>query len=162
VSVRRTWTNLAPIPHMLMRSSTRRAVKETRQNWLGNDGTGSCCVREPELGLKKMVRLRRYAASARQPSPVGGLAHSTSARHRRADPAEARRRRAKAGWEAGIRTPITWSRATCPTVERPPSVERIARRGTFSLAEAREYGQALSPPNNNVLKAQSNMAIMAM
>ena len=25
------------------------------------------------------------------------------------------------GWEAGIRTPITWSRATCPTVERPPS-----------------------------------------
>ena len=25
------------------------------------------------------------------------------------------------GWEAGIRTPITWSRATCPTVERPPN-----------------------------------------
>ena len=25
------------------------------------------------------------------------------------------------GWEAGIRTPITWSRATCPTVGRPPS-----------------------------------------
>jgi hypothetical protein len=28
------------------------------------------------------------------------------------------------GWEAGIRTPITWSRATCPTVERPPSSTR--------------------------------------
>jgi site-specific DNA recombinase len=28
------------------------------------------------------------------------------------------------GWEAGIRTPITWSRATCPTVERPPSAGR--------------------------------------
>ena len=28
------------------------------------------------------------------------------------------------GWEAGIRTPITWSRATCPTVGRPPSVGR--------------------------------------
>ena len=28
------------------------------------------------------------------------------------------------GWEAGIRTPITWSRATCPTVERPPSSGR--------------------------------------
>ena len=39
-----------------------------------------------------------------------------------ADLDEARRRRAKSGWEAGIRTPITWSRATCPTVERPPSV----------------------------------------
>jgi hypothetical protein len=26
------------------------------------------------------------------------------------------------GWEAGIRTPITWSRATCPTVERPPKL----------------------------------------
>src|SRR5687768_5536871 len=25
------------------------------------------------------------------------------------------------GWEAGIRTPITASRAPCPTVERPPS-----------------------------------------
>src|SRR5438045_4000320 len=25
------------------------------------------------------------------------------------------------GWEAGIRTPIPWSRATCPTVGRPPS-----------------------------------------
>ena len=25
------------------------------------------------------------------------------------------------GWEAGIRTPITASRARCPTVERPPS-----------------------------------------
>jgi hypothetical protein len=27
----------------------------------------------------------------------------------------------KIGWEAGIRTPITASRARCPTVERPPS-----------------------------------------
>src|SRR5687768_152010 len=29
--------------------------------------------------------------------------------------------RAEDGWEAGIRTPITASRAPCPTVERPPS-----------------------------------------
>jgi hypothetical protein len=28
------------------------------------------------------------------------------------------------GWEAGIRTPIPWSRATCPTVGRPPSTSR--------------------------------------
>ena len=27
------------------------------------------------------------------------------------------------GWEAGIRTPIPWSRATCPTVGRPPNLE---------------------------------------
>ena len=26
------------------------------------------------------------------------------------------------GWEAGIRTPIPWSRATCPTVGRPPNL----------------------------------------
>jgi hypothetical protein len=32
------------------------------------------------------------------------------------------------GWEAGIRTPITWSRATCPTVERPPSLARVRGR----------------------------------
>src|ERR1051326_4210432 len=33
-----------------------------------------------------------------------------------------------AGWEAGIRTPIPWSRATCPTVGRPPSARGSARR----------------------------------
>ena len=33
------------------------------------------------------------------------------------------------GWEAGIRTPITWSRATCPTVERPPSARPRAPIG---------------------------------
>src|SRR5262249_13533147 len=33
------------------------------------------------------------------------------------------------GLEAGIRTPITWSRATCPTVERPPSMDGSNRQG---------------------------------
>lgn len=28
------------------------------------------------------------------------------------------------GWEAGTRTPIHWSRASCPTIERPPSRSR--------------------------------------
>src|SRR5262245_61593583 len=38
------------------------------------------------------------------------------------------------GWEAGIRTPITWSRATCPTVERPPNPGRgPVGRATASL-----------------------------
>ena len=41
---------------------------------------------------------------------------------------EARRSRAKSGWEAGIRTPITWFRATGPTVERPPSAAVAAGR----------------------------------
>jgi hypothetical protein len=45
------------------------------------------------------VRLRGYAASARQTS-----------RERLACLDEARHRRAKSGWEAGIRTPIPWSR----------------------------------------------------
>ena len=30
------------------------------------------------------------------------------------------------GWEAGTRTPIHWSRASCPTIERPPSRSRDA------------------------------------
>ena len=34
------------------------------------------------------------------------------------------------GWEAGIRTPITASRARCPTVERPPSIGASAGAGT--------------------------------
>ena len=32
------------------------------------------------------------------------------------------------GWEAGIRTPIPWSRAMCPTVGRPPSASRDASK----------------------------------
>src|SRR5580765_679083 len=35
--------------------------------------------------------------------------------------AQRRRAKRKNGWEAGIRTPIPWSRATCPTVGRPPN-----------------------------------------
>src|SRR6266487_3928924 len=31
------------------------------------------------------------------------------------------------GWEAGTRTPIHWSRASCPTIERPPSRSAGAR-----------------------------------
>jgi Recombinase/Recombinase zinc beta ribbon domain len=42
------------------------------------------------------------------------------------------------GWEAGIRTPITWSRATCPTVERPPNRRlRPARGAGGKSAEGR-------------------------
>jgi hypothetical protein len=39
-------------------------------------------------------------------------------RRRRRSLAERSRR---VGWEAGTRTPIHWSRASCPTIERPPS-----------------------------------------
>ena len=41
-------------------------------------------------------------------------------------PAENSQGGLRSGWEAGIRTPITWSRATCPTVGRPPSTSRGA------------------------------------
>ena len=37
------------------------------------------------------------------------------------------------GWEAGIRTPITWFRATGPTVERPPSMENRGGTNPTSL-----------------------------
>ena len=43
----------------------------------------------------------------------------------------------KVGWEAGIRTPITWSRATCPTVERPPSARPEIPEGQEPLILAR-------------------------
>ena len=46
-----------------------------------------------------------------------------------ADRANAELKTRAFGWEAGIRTPITWSRATCPTVGRPPSTSRRAREG---------------------------------
>src|SRR5262249_57774307 len=38
----------------------------------------------------------------------------------------------RVGWEAGTRTPIHWSRASCPTIERPPS--RSREGGLFSNA----------------------------
>jgi hypothetical protein len=56
--------------------------------------------------------------TARQTSTRRGRAQNTAGE---AGLDEARRRRAKSGWETGIRTPITASRARCPTVERPPS-----------------------------------------
>jgi hypothetical protein len=55
----------------------------------------------------------------------------------------------KVGWEAGIRTPIPWSRATCPTVGRPPSVSRGAsqRQELAIIANPKQDRQAqrLSP-----------------
>ena len=45
------------------------------------------------------------------------------------------------GWEAGIRTPITWSRATCPTVERPPSVRPRSRQKSSIVANPPRSGQ---------------------
>ncbi len=58
---------------------------------------------------------------------------------------EARRSRAKSGWEAGIRTPITASRARCPTVERPPSEEpkRRAEPLIIPAAHHEQQGDAL-------------------
>src|SRR5260221_2602499 len=47
----------------------------------------------------------------------------------------------KAGWEAGIRTPIPWSRATCPTVGRPPN--RVRRE--FQNLEFRIKKPILQP-----------------
>ena len=46
------------------------------------------------------------------------------------------------GWEAGIRTPISRVRVCCPTVERPPSIGRTCRAGTFSLSDYWEGRQA--------------------
>ena len=45
------------------------------------------------------------------------------------------------GWEAGIRTPIPWSRATCPTVERPPSTGQGRPQELCTLAASTPTGQ---------------------
>ena len=71
------------------------------------------------------------AASARQTSRVCPLALVVgTCLPRRSSPAG----RAKSGWEAGIRTPITWFRATGPTVERPPSMENRGGTNLTSLS----------------------------
>jgi hypothetical protein len=44
------------------------------------------------------------------------------------------------GWEAGIRTPIPWSRATCPTVGRPPSTGQAYLSGKNFRLYAVESG----------------------
>ena len=46
------------------------------------------------------------------------------------------------GWEAGIRTPITASRARCPTVERPPSNALVERRETTIIPAISRIRQA--------------------
>ena len=55
------------------------------------------------------------------------------------------------GWEAGIRTPITWSRATRPTVERPPSAdesrgqERSVYRTPAATQQPHRLSEAIGP-----------------
>jgi hypothetical protein len=92
---------------------------------------GNCVVR---LRLRETRLARRPTspaprASSRQPPrdrySLRDTSRAAGARPSRSSPEG----RAKAGWEAGIRTPITWSRATCPTVERPPSRRNLAGRG---------------------------------
>src|SRR5262245_19511824 len=75
------------------------------------------------------------------------------------------------GWEAGIRTPIPWSRATCPTVGRPPSARCEARRlrelliiaqSELEPARARALGRTLRqlfvPRRRHVLIAHHPVA----
>ena len=49
------------------------------------------------------------------------------------------------GWEAGTRTPIHWSRASCPTIERPPSRPRNGELFSKVLA-ASNAGRARCAP----------------
>ena len=65
------------------------------------------------------------------------------------------------GWEAGIRTPIPWSRATCPTVGRPPSTSQGVRdrRETPIIANPNARQQGASNP---LLKAGTWLALGAV
>src|SRR5215467_16363702 len=49
------------------------------------------------------------------------------------------------GWEAGIRTPIPWSRATCPTVGRPPSTSG----GVLDAARTSDYSSTAKSTRND-------------
>src|SRR5690348_13373391 len=53
------------------------------------------------------------------------------------------------GWEAGIRTPITASRAPCPTVERPPSTED-RRADNLTNVTVRHRGQQVDATSLHV------------
>src|SRR6187399_1408809 len=55
------------------------------------------------------------------------------------------------GWEAGIRTPITASRAPCPTVERPPSgrPRRSTRRELPMISAEPRRSQATCEKNSD-------------
>ena len=119
------WTKLAP-----------RAIAPTRTGLLGRRSLKAREVRfESLLGGPTSPRVRRFAGYGAGFGETD-FACRTLARGRQTTGAdaplacldEARRSRAKSGWEAGIRTPITWFRATGPTVERPPSTE--CRGGT--------------------------------
>src|SRR6185436_4270332 len=46
------------------------------------------------------------------------------------------------GWEAGSRTPIRWSRASCPTIERPPS------KSAAGVAGGKCYTRGTGPLNH--------------
>ena len=123
-----------------LEGNARRAASSTRfmRTWTWG------CVLENEVRLRDAfgTHAASGAASASQTSPWLGLAWAAS----EVGLDEARRRRAKSGWEAGIRTPITASRARCPTVERPPSLGRTCRAGTPSLPDAPRIGNRRLAP----------------
>jgi hypothetical protein len=103
------WTKLAP-----------RAIAPTRTGLLGRRSLKAREVRfESLLGGPTSPRVRRFAGYGAGFGETD-FACRTLARGRQTTGAdaplacldEARRSRAKSGWEAGIRTPITWFRAT--------------------------------------------------
>src|SRR5687767_9724425 len=83
-------------------------------------------LRDPRIYLGKTTTFHEWAARNMLPfrqnaSKLEALENIGVAAAR--DPSVER------GWEAGIRTPITASRAPCPTVERPPSIRPRKTRG---------------------------------
>jgi hypothetical protein len=78
--------------------------KSTRILLLGND----CAYSETEVRLRGLRPLRRDSLRMLE-SSLNCTSASEASRPSRSSPEG----RAKAGWEAGIRTPITWSRERC-------------------------------------------------
>ncbi len=84
-----------------------------------------------------------------------GTSRAEGARPRRSSPEG----RAKSGWDVGIRTPITASRARCPTVERRPNrwretktiVDQTGPGKTTGPVRSRRLGQQRIGPTGAVV-----------
>ena len=83
---------------------------------IGENGTGDANW----LGVRDSCRERRAQRAGRSLEP--------------GRPAGERSEASDVGWEAGIRTPRPWSRAMCPTVGRPPSMESLAVGRTMNYS----------------------------
>ena len=94
-----------------------------------------CCALRIECGARKLRSAFACASRKlrRDRLRVLGARSGSSACEARRPRRSSPEGRAKSGWDVGIRTPITASRARCPTVERRPSRREPDRLETLII-----------------------------